>query len=744
MNIRQTLFIALPLALWANVPAQLSSIQITGSKSGAENALGGTVEPIERDTVLDLSGGGNMNTQMALDGLPSVNYTGMDGLGLLNSPNALRIRAQAGASFDHFARSIEGIPAVIESGQSGEGNLFDMENVTSMRLYKGPIPSDIGFGFGNIAGAMDIALLKPKAGTGLTLKHSTGSHGFTRTFARVDSGKIPSAGTALFISYSTADANKFKGAGNQEKQSFNFGLTQPVGDRVRFEFYGLQSSFDANPYKALTYAQSRDLDTNYDLDYGPLLGTTNATRIDYYKYQRNKMDEQYLQGKVTADLDEHSRIRLSAYDVNNKGYRTFGQIAAGQSRMNKMLLDKEQSGWIGEYEYNTDNWGAKIGYWNQTISSVPPPYGQMSYRIENDGSLTFTGWNQLNKNGDRTFLSPFVAARGDFGDWSMEAGLRHMTVGLPAITSYNKNATVNTIENYDDAIDASPGINNALSTDSSDMEVLLPNIGASYRHSPDLSFNIGYGRTYAMPWQGPLYSSFTNAANNAKFNTAGITLQDLWDDLKLETADVAEIGLDWNAGAYRVSPTLYYSKHKNKQVQAYDPAVDVSYLQSGQDATGYGLETTVSAKWSNSFSGTLSGSFNSFTLDSDLKTGSGTTAEAKGNQVPNSAKVMLKASMTYALGNLRLTPAVKHIGERYGNAENNESVDAHTLFDLSVTYTRQQLFALTDVTFGLNITNLTDQKYIGTISSNDYTTEGGASYYAGAPRTVIGYLQCAF
>ena len=100
---------------------------------------------------------------------------------------------------------------------------------------------------------------------------------------------------------------------------------------------------------------------------------------------------------------------------------------------------------------------------------------------------------------------------------------------------------------------------------------------ARYTFSPTLDARAAYGRTVGNPWMGPLYSTYMS--NTAAFTAAGVSLQTLWDTLKLEKSDTLEAGVDWQLGSWTLAPTVYYSKLRDKQITAYDPAVKVSYLQ---------------------------------------------------------------------------------------------------------------------------------------------------------------------
>ena len=97
---------------------------------------------------------------------------------------------------------IEGIPVWGIQQPGPRLDTFDLENFQSITLYPGAAPPDKGLGGMNTAGAIDIGMLKPSSTFDATIKQSFGSFDLMRTYARIDSGNLPT-GTAFFISGST-------------------------------------------------------------------------------------------------------------------------------------------------------------------------------------------------------------------------------------------------------------------------------------------------------------------------------------------------------------------------------------------------------------------------------------------------------------------------------------------------------------------------------------------------------------
>jgi iron complex outermembrane receptor protein len=135
-----------------------------------------------------------VNPVKALDLIPSVNGQNADPYGMAaNQPpsnQAVRIRGESASSSGTpgSIRTIEGIP--LTGAPGGGASILDLENSDGLTIYRGAIPPNRGLGWANIAGNLDIAMLKPAEKFGLFAKQSYGSFDFNRTFARIDSGRL--------------------------------------------------------------------------------------------------------------------------------------------------------------------------------------------------------------------------------------------------------------------------------------------------------------------------------------------------------------------------------------------------------------------------------------------------------------------------------------------------------------------------------------------------------------------------
>lgn len=706
-----------------------------------------TETTLDKEALTTYVGPGQTNPYKALNLLPSVNTEGTDAYGLVQDQSNLRIRGQTGYTYNRLSRTIDGMPIGINIGNGSMGNFLDMENVSSLSFGRGPITADKGFGFGNSAGVLDQSLLAPDKKMGLTASEHYGSYNFTRTFGRFDTGESPLLGTRAFGSFSYSQTDKWRGKGDIQRTNFMAGLAQPLFyGHVRVEAYGIYNTYNQDEYRPLSYAQTKN-DSHYrGFDFtGELTGNT-TTDFGYYGYNKQYMHEWTFFGKVEADLWSGAMFTFKPYYGNDTGERWFTNITstslkASQIGYNINNFYENQYGFIAQIEQNLDPVKLKAGFWYQNITAYPPPVaGQKFFLLTSYGS-TFVAWNMLNKVEERLFKAPFVQASGDFGKFHATAGLKYLFATMPKVKSYSNTGVGNF--DYDDALSASTGTMANKSTGASPKDVWLPNVGASYDITENLTVRAMYGRNYAYPLQGPLYSVFSSNVNT--FLAKGITLQHLWNEAKLETSDNIDVGLRYNNGTVSVAPTLYYAYYHDKQVTAYDSAVAASYLQPGAEARSMGAELEASWKplsWLTLFG---SGSYNSFQFTKNIASGLGTAIRVKGNQVPDVPLWLAKAGFTATYEKLKGTALYRFVDARYGDVQNHNYIRPYNIVDLYLSYDLPPVFRNKECKLTLDVMNLFDERYIAIIrSSSDDAQTASSTYYPGSPLTVVAGVTVKF
>lgn len=627
------------------------------------------------------------------------------------------------------------------------GNILDNSNVHSMTIYKGPIPADRGFGSGNTAGSLDLTVEAPSEKFSAIAEQKVGSFGFTRSFARIDSGAMPASGTRVFGSVSYAQENKWRGTGNINNFNLMGGVVQPLfEDRVKVEAYGIYNSFDEDEFRALTYNQTKNMGNYRDFDYNSSL--TGNPKIDwnYYDYNRQYFDQATFFGNIEIKLWQGGTFNFKPYYAENRGRRystPTSDTTPDAKKLGYTIADiaQEQIGYVTQIEQNIDPVNIKVGFWYDSSHYYPQPQSSQRLFLLTSTGSTFSGWSTLNKLGDHISTAPFIQAKTDLGKFHIEAGLKYLQTNMPWVDTYDTKGVPDA--SYNDALDASHILTNA-STSQSTKEVWLPNAGISYDITDQLTVRFMYGKNYAYPSIGPLYNTYVRKLST--YQKAGISLKQLWDDAKLETSDNFEVGLRYNDGVFSLSPTFFYAKYQDKSVSTYDPVTKLTYLQNVGQAESIGGELTASWRpytWLTLFG---SGSYNSFTFTQNLPSDGNTVIHVKGNQIPDVPQWMFKAGVTGTYEGFSATPFFRYIDSRYADVQDTMRIAGYGVFDLYLAYTKPDLWKFKEVTFSLAFQNILDTRYISTInnSQDDSLSTASTTYKVGAPFTVLAGVKFMF
>ncbi|GAB0149578.1 TonB-dependent receptor [Marichromatium sp. PS1] len=711
-----------PLAAGAEPAQPLPAIEISATRIASDAGDYATTE-LDGATLEARGGAAQVNPYRALDLTPSVNRAEADPNALSTEQQTLRLRAIAASTATGLAVTIEGTPSSTSAGRGGVGNLYDLENLERLTLWRGPQPAGVGLGVGNLAGSLALGLRAPRQQPGVMARVARADHDFHRLFARLDSGTIGAAASRLFLSASSAAGEQWRGPGGQSRDTLNLGWAQPLGADLSLSLYGAHNRFHSNAYRPLTHAESQDLERYGTLGYHATLTGSAREDANYYAYNTQHYTEDNLLATLSWQLGPRARLQLRPYWLETRGERLTGK----RTGITRVEVNQRQYGAVAELQLELDAATLTLGHWSQRLSSMPPPLSQRLYTVDAEGALRFSRWGILAEQGERAYESPFAMIEGERRGWRYTLGTRYLRLRLPAITGYDASALPDL--DHGAALDLDPPVDPALGTAPVTLAAWLPSLSLSRELTPGLEARLALGRTIGNPWLGPLYSGYMNARE--RFEAAGIDLQSLWQRLRFERAETIEAGLRWRHGNLTLAPTLYWGRLRDKQVMAYDPALDLSYLQGGVRAHTQGAE--LEARWRADAHWNLvaSLSWNRSRLDTDIRTAADSLLATRGNQVPDAPEWLASLALEYRHGPWTLTPVVRHVGRRYGDAANTEPVDAHTLFDLGLGYRHRAM------SLSLAVDNLFDTRYVAVIDAGrDDAQPGTIGYYPGAPRTL--------
>ena len=657
--------------------------------------------------------------------LPGLNVETADSRGLGVEQSTLRSRGVRGML---GALTVAGVPNYGQNPIGPRDYLYDMENIRSIAVYKGAVPVDIGTGVGSRGGAIELRPDWPHEKFGGQLSQSIGTDNYYRTFLRLDSGALPTIGTRLSGSYSYTEADKWRGPGELgPRHNFNLALEQPITSKADVKLWYNFNSIKQDLYRPLTFGEVGNLDTNYFLDYNANRTGLAATDINYYKYNHGDFINRDLLSLITIHPTDQLRITLKPYySVENA---TIWQGNTANNMVQKRTRDIERTGTIIEGSYGNKELKGILGYHYEAAT--------MDVYIQNyaptAAGLAYRGYAAYAAAGTAETNSPYLKLTGNQGKFDWQVGIKYFTYQEPSSDGYRNSGAAPSYPLLRDTwMDRQTRI----------YDIWLPTAGISYTINDNLQAYTSYGKNIIRPYSYlPLISTYTS--NRAAFVSHGISLNTLFDGYRLEESDNIDLGLRYKGDLFEISPTLFFSMHRNLLTTVYDSRVNVSYQQNIGKAIGYGLDLEMNAFVTDYLTIFLNPTFTSLTYDGDM-TYQGSRLASNGKQVVDTPEWMLKSGIILKLGDFEISPKVRVIGERYGDVEHQEKIDPYAVADLAISYTKKNILNLAQLKVSLELSNITNEKYVSVINSFDDTRAGTTSYYQGAPFSAIGSVALTF
>jgi len=679
---------------------------------------------------MELSGEkGKTNIFEAISILPGIVFESSDTNNLATEQVNIRIRGVRAQPATGI--TVEGIPT---TGGPLRHYIYDLENFETISVYKGAIPSDFGTGVGNRGGAIELKPLWADEKFGFKISQSAGSFEYRRTFFRLDSGKINPLDTRFSVSYSFTGQDKWKGPGEiGPRNNFNLTITQPLGQNIEIKLWANYNEIKHFKYRSLNYSEIKDLNRHYRADFNEEIKGIPALDYLYYKFNREKHKDRDLFGLITIKPSEKIKIFLKPYISENKALLFDGRQ---NGTVQKTTRNIERKGIVSEIEAEFDGIKAKAGYLFEK-EDLKKIYTE-NYRINSDGSLTYLGYGIFSAAGTYTINSPYIKISGTYGKLNWQAGIKYFHDRESAIKGY-----------LTQIVGGNPLLVRASDLDRAEKtyDIWLPNAGLSYLFDENLEAYISYGKTFRRPYN---YMALINLYTNlrARFQFAGLKLEDLFNGLDIESSDNLDIGLRFRKDFVEFNPVFFLSKHKNLLTTVTDPRVTtpagipVNYPQNVGEAKGYGIELGTNFFVSEWLTFYVNPVYNHLVYNSDIIY-QGKTLSTKGKQVLDVPKWTVISGLIVKYKDFEVIPQMRYIGKRYGDCQHKEVVPSYAVFDLKLNYVKERLGMLKALKLSFELDNIFDKKHVSVINAmDDFIT--GTTYYAGAPFTAKASISFVF
>ncbi|MGE0741271.1 MAG: TonB-dependent receptor [Hyphomonadaceae bacterium] len=717
--------------------------------------------------------------------LPGVNFTNNDAYGA--SGGSVNLRGFDGnrvsLTFDGIQMNDSGNYAIFSS------QLLDPELITRANVNLGtsevdsPTASAVG-------GTINFVTRTPPEDMGGAVSVSGGTDNFMRVFGEFDTGEFW-GGTTAYATASYQQNDLFEGPGEMQRTQYNARLYHPLegDDFVSVAFFYNQGR--NNFFRRFSMAQfnagtepvnitncARDLPTagvaDNDGAGNSNVNTDPASCTNYYNLRFNPVDVANIRAQSRFSLTDSVTLTVDPsfqYTMANGGGTTVvaendqrlrGASGAAGVDLNGDGDVLDQVRLYSPSNTNTRRWGLFTGLiWDLNESHRI----RVNYTFDQANHRQTGEYGFLNPGGDPSSIwggkdgwgaDPILTADGgvfqkrdrfsiaELQQWSAEyrgdffGDLMTLTLGVraPEFTRELNNNCYATVGSTNDPICTSGPAPAGTIAPFDNVEVayddVLPNVGLAFRPLENHMFFISYAESLSAPRTDDLYNGLTPAQMRV---------------VSPESSEAYDIGYRYQGSNLLVSATLwanqYHDRIERVTIDPGPPEIRAAANVGDVELWGADLE----GGWRVTDALTLYGSasYVESEIQDDLvfnNNGTITFALTGGKALPDRPEWTFAARGEYEVGGFTIGLQGKFTDERWADLVNSQAVDAYTTFDLDLRWDLGEAWNNERTYLQLNVINLTDERYIGFISTQ--VNNPGSIYQLGAPRTVALTLRTEF
>ncbi|MFN9779893.1 MAG: TonB-dependent receptor [Alphaproteobacteria bacterium] len=278
-------------------------------------------------------------------------------------------------------------------------------------------------------------------------------------------------------------------------------------------------------------------------------------------------------------------------------------------------------------------------------------------------------------------------------------------------------------------------------------DALLPNIGISYEFEPSHIVYGSYAEGFSAPRTDNLYTFGLSTGTTTE--SAGIdTIRPL--NVRPEKTQAFDLGYRYQGDSVTASAALWYNTFEDRIVSAFDPDLGISVDRNVGAVVLQGIDVEIGWRATEALFLYSSFSYNSSELQDDIRLGSTSFLPTKGKTLVETPDWTAAIRGTYDINqHVRAGLQGKYVGERFSTDVNDQIADSYVTVDADL-QVDLALFGLDNMLLQLNGTNLLDEEYVGSISSQtnaltildvDPTTPGNQSRSGSTPTYSVGAPQ---
>jgi iron complex outermembrane receptor protein len=250
---------------------------------------------------------------------------------------------------------------------------------------------------------------------------------------------------------------------------------------------------------------------------------------------------------------------------------------------------------------------------------------------------------------------------------------------------------------------------------------LLPNLGVTFKFTPEFSVFASYAKNLSVPGTDALYGSVFSGL-----------------EPKPEVSDAFDVGARFQSGNVQAQVAGWFTKYDNRLASGYDPECDCTVTRNLGKVDKYGIDGNISWRPIPAVTFYVFGSYLKSEIKNDIVVGdSGCSASLEdvcytatdgfsyvttdGNREAGGPKYMYGARVQGTLGAVEAGFQVKRTGSRFLNDINTIAFPAYTVADFDIRYSLEGL-GLDKSRLQLNVTNIFDEIGAGSCTSYGLTS----------------------
>ena len=701
------------------------------------------------------------NPYQVINLLPGVSTFSQDGTGLFGG--GLRIR---GFNSDQVGFTINGAPV----NDSGNFAVFpqeytDSDNLCEVFVTQGS--TDINAPHvGATGGNIGLVSCRPTDEFQPHITQTVGQNALSKTFVRINSGKLFDGLFKGYIAASHAETEKFKGPGDAYRDHFEsaFDIALGGGNTISGSF--LYNRAVNNNLRSVTKAQIDQQGYYYDFGsrapihqvtpgvadndstYAPNANIYSGQSNRYYGFNLNPF-RNYV-GTVNAHFNLAPKLTL---DVNPYMWYGYGTGGNQLQTMSEVVGSTRLGG--GGRDYNGD--GDRLDTVGAYEGSVTKTYrpgilANLSYDIF-DNHIVLGGWVEKARHQQ---TAPYVAiadngtaadiwlknpsqyllnadgSAAQFRDWYTISRVRSANVS-DTISLFNDKLTIVAGGRYEvlgRQFTNSPnqgttptglgqtGSGAAPYVIQKDYKAFLPNLGVKYQFTDSQSVFMNAARNLKDP---PNFA-YSNLAVSNVSPTAAISIVNgvatnyhvLEPQVQPEKSYNVDLGYRYATDRVTASGSIFYSTFKDRIAALVDQTTGTQgqAINAGA-ATTHGVELEAGFKIVPSVTAYTSLSYTKTRMHDNLALGNSGLFEAtRGREFPDTPKWLSGFLLQYQDQHIIAGVDMKVNGKRYSTLVNDESIGGYTLFGLNAAYKFDPFAYTKNARIQVNVYNLFSRKYL--------------------------------